>query len=177
MDNISKLIDEVIYEMQIGKVDADIILFMKMHTTNSSHFEITPVLNLKNRELLYSKIIEYISYFKDKILYNEDKELYTKRLIALLFADMSISDFENPILYIQRKISFINNKLLENKSMYIPYFESEISININPYGKETPYSFEPVLISEDDSYILPTISYGVELDTCYIYAYKIIINI
>lgn len=176
--DINKIIDEVIKEMEYGKVDADIILFMKLHTKNNSHFEITPVLNLDNKELLYSKITEYVLLFKNAsvLLSTDEKEGYIKRLIALLFADMSINDFENPILYVRRKIDFVNNRLLEDKNIKFPFFESEIVVKVKPYGKETPYCYSSTIVDEYNcyilptSYILPTISYGISGDICYIYA-------
>lgn len=174
MDNINipKIIDEVIGEMQNGRVDADVILFMKMHTTYSSHFEITPVLNIKNKELLYSLIIEYIYLFKNasRLLNADSKEDYIKRLIALLFADMSIDDFNEPCLYVQRRINFINEHLLESKSIDFPLLDGKIDISIEPYGKETPHCFSPTIVGEYNSYILPIISYGISEDVCYIYA-------
>ena len=179
MDNIYEIIDEVIYEMQNGIVDADVILLMKMHNKYSSHFEITPTINLNNKEVLYSKIKEYIFLFNNTIgiLSQDVKDKYIKRLIALLFADMSINDFENPILYIQRKIDFVNDKFLEDRIIdYIPFFESRISINVKPYGKETPYCFNCTLEDYNLKYVvpqryeLPTISYGISEGICYIYA-------
>lgn len=170
--NINKIIDEVIYEMQYGKVDADIILFMKMHTNNSSHFEITPVLNLDNKELLYSKIDEYTTIFKNvpNFLLSDTKEKYLKRVITILFSNMSIDDFNDPCLYVQRQINFRNNRLLEDKSIEAPFFESQIDIEIEHSGKETPYCFSPTLVNGCNFYILPTISYGISDDTCYVYA-------
>lgn len=172
MDNINiyKIIDEVINEMQNSKVDADIILYMKMYHNNSNDF--TPILNLNNKELLYSKIIEYVYKFKDSntFLNSDEQELYIKRIIALLFADMSINDFNDPILYVQRKINFIDNKLLEDKRITSDFFEGDIIIEIYPYGKETPYSFDPTIVDDNNSYVLPTISYGISDNVCYIYA-------
>lgn len=174
MDNINKLIDEVLEELQRGIVDADIKLYMKMHTTNSSHFEITPVLNLNNKELLYAKINEYLSFFKQSanLFIALSQEGYMKRVITLLFSDMSINDFNDPVLFVQRKIDFINNRLLEDKVFDSTNLESKVAINIVPYGKETPYCFRPSLFGENycDVYELPLISYGISGNTCYIYA-------
>lgn len=170
MDNITKLIDEVILEIEKGKVDADIILYMKINFDNSDEF--IPKLNLNNKELLYSKIIEYVSKFKNSksFLYSDEQELYVKRIITLLFADMSINDFNEPIAYVQRKINFIDNKFLEDKVISSDYFEGKIIVEINPYGKETPYSFDPTIVDDNNSYVLPTVSYGVSDGVCYIYA-------
>ena len=169
--NITKLIDEVILEIEKGKVDADIILYMKVNIENSNEF--IPRLNLNNKELLYSKIIEYVSKFKNskRFLNSDEQELYIKRIIALLFVDMSISDFNEPISYVRRKIDFINNKnFLEDKIITSDYFEGKIIIETNPYGKETPYSFDPTIVDDNNSYVLPTISYGISDGVCYIYA-------
>lgn len=170
--NIDKLIDEILHEISFGKVDSDIILFMKMHTTKSFEHEMTPVLNLKNKEILYEKIKEYIYLFKDSkiFLQSDSKEGYIKRQITLLFADMSINDFNDPHLYIQRKIDFMKNPLLENKVIECPSLESDIIIDTKYYGKETPFCFSTNLTNGVDSYDLPTISYGISNNTCYIYA-------
>lgn len=170
--NIDKIIDEVFYEMQYGKVDADIILFMKMHTTNSSHFEITPVLNLKNKKLLYRKIKEYVKSFeKVSLLVSAlEKEGYVKRVITLMLSDMSVKDFNDPCLFVQKKIDFMNNQLLEDKIIDAPFFESKIFLSTEPYSKETPFCFVPRLMNGFDIYEFPTISYGISEETCYIYA-------
>jgi len=168
--NITKLIDEVILEIEKGKVQADKELYVKISFGNSNEF--IPKLNLNNKELLYSKIIEYVSKFRnvELILNYAERELYIKRVIALLFFDMSINDFNEPISYVQRKIDFISNKFLEDKVILSDYFEGKIIIEINSYGKETPYSFNPTIVDENNSYILPTISYGISGNVCYIYA-------
>jgi len=170
MVNIKELIDEIINEMEQGKVKSDMILLMKMHSKYSLDYELTPVLNLENKELLYSEIEKYILNFKNKIfiLSVEEQREYLKRIIALLFADMSINDFNDPVLYVQRKNDFINNKLLEDKTIDSIFFESQIVMEIKPYSKETPYCFESMLVNEE-CYKLPTISYGISNDTCYIY--------
>jgi hypothetical protein len=172
MDNINRLIDEVINETKTGTVNADVKLYMKINTSNSSYFHLIPTLNLENKELLYLKINEYISLNKNviSIIPSDEKGGYIKRLIALLFSDMSFNDFNNPILYVQRKIDFMKNKLLEDKNIYIPFFESELIINIKGYAKETPFCFNSMLKDNEFNYLLPTISYGISDDTCYIYA-------
>jgi len=169
--NITKLIDEVLLELEKGKVEADIFLYMKVNIEDSNEF--IPKLNLNNKELLYSKIIEYVYKFKDskRFLNSDEQELYIKRIIALLFVDMSVNDFNEPIAYVQRKIDFINNKnFLEDKAILSNYFEGKIIFETNPYGKETPYSFDPTIVDDNNSYVLPTISYGISNDVCYIYA-------
>lgn len=43
-------------------------------------------------------------------------------------------------------------------------------MKVEPYGKETPYCYSSTLVEEYNSYILPSISYGISEDVCYIYA-------
>lgn len=172
MDNLDKIIDNVIKELEIGVVDSEIKFYMKIHSKNSTHFEITPVLNVNNKDLFYSRIKEYVELFYDDISYKytEQKTAYIKRMIALLFANMSINDFNDPCQYIKKAIDFKKNPTLQNKDIYLPIFESVLSINVRKYNMETPYCFETNLISDKEQYLLPIISYGISEDTCYIYA-------
>lgn len=174
MDNmdINKLIDDVIKELEIGVIDSEIKFYMKIHSKNSTHFEITPVLNIKNREQFYSKIKEYIELFYDDVSYKytEPKSAYIKRVIALLFANMSITDFNNPFEYVQRVIHFKKDSVLKEKIIPISIFDGNIDITVRKYNMETPYCFEPSLVNENEKYLLPIVSYGISDDTCYIYA-------
>lgn len=170
--NIDKIIDEILHEMQNGKVDADIILFMKMYTNNDTHTEMIPVLNLKNKELFYEKIKEYVKVFENvvQIISASEREGYIKRIITLMLADMSIIDFNDPCLFVQKKIDFTKNQQLENKIIEVPALGGDICLDIQTYGKETPFCFVPRLMCEDNIYEFPTISYGVSNNKCYIYA-------
>lgn len=173
MDKIDRIITEVIDEIEHGLVKS-IKYRIKVHTNISSSFEeITPVLNIKDKELLYSKIKEYVlPYLKtSEYALTDCKEDFIKRIIASLFVNMSLDDFNNPTSYVQRIINFKNERLLQNRiTNPIPMLEnSRLYIQINNYGIETPYSFQTVLINTD-SYLLPTISYGISDNICYIYA-------
>jgi len=170
--NIDKIIDEILHEMEYGKVDADIVLFMKMYTTNDIHTEMIPVLNLKNKELFYEKIKEYVKVFENviQIISASEREGYIKRIITLMLSDMSIIDFNDPCLFIQKKIDFTKNQQLETKIIDAPSLGGAICLDIQTYGKETPFCFVPKLMCENEVYEFPTISYGISNNKCYIYA-------
>lgn len=169
--NLDNIIDEVIKQLEIGIVKTHIKYKMKVHSNVSSHFEITPTLNLKDKNQFYNCIKEYISMLSEedeRILYDSK---YVKSKIAYLFANMSFEDFNNPIEYIRRIINFNQNKLLDRKTTdYIDSLESKIHINISSSELETPYCFECALVSDKGYYPLPTISYGISDGICYVYA-------
>lgn len=170
MDNIDKIIDEVLEELETGVVRTEVNYRMKIHSKLSSDFDLAPTLNIKNKELFYKRIKEYVALFENTYPYAENREEAIKRTIANLFVDMSLSDFSTPESYVKRRIDFKNTPLLEDKPLsYIPSLESFIKIIIKPYIYETPFCFSATLIAEED-YLLPTISYGISDGICYIYA-------
>lgn len=175
MDNIDvdKLIDDVIRELQIGVVKTNVSHYLKINLNTSFHFETNPTLQIKDKELFYNNIKEYISLFTDNITFqiSDEKELLVKKQIAYLFANMSINDFTNPEQYVRRVIDFNKNRVLKSKVLgYSDILESNVEIKIRKYQVETPYCFESMLSNGDDYYDLPTISYGISNDICYIYA-------
>ena len=173
MDKIEIILDEVLKELEVGIVNAEIRYLLKIHQNTSSHFERIPCFNIKDKNKLVLKIKEYISLFNNsnEQLYADSEESFIKRKIVLLFADMSINDFNDPVLYVDRRINFYNTPLFEDKIIEnVDSLESNIEIKIKKYDKETPYGFASIIYDDTNSYILPTISYGISDDICYIYA-------
>jgi len=176
MDNINvdKLIDDVIKELQIGVVNTEVKYRMKINLNTSSHFETTPTLQIKDKEVFYNNIKEYVSLFADNITFqiSDEKEMLVKKQIAYLFANMSIDDFTNPEEYVRRVIDFNKNRVLRSKVLgYSNILESNIEVHARKYNVETPFCFETKLVNNDNcAYDLPTISYGISDNTCYIYA-------
>jgi len=171
MGNINKLIDEVIEGLAVGVVDSEIKFRMKINPKTSNHFEITPTLNIKDKDKFYKCINEYVSLFLDDTNYilADSKDDHIKRIIALMFANMSIDDFNNPCEYVRRIIDFKKDTTLQNREFEVPTLDSDLHINIRKYNVETPYCFECRLVG-DEEYLLPIVSYGISNDTCYIYA-------
>lgn len=81
---------------------------------------------------------------------------------------MTYNDFENIYEYIKRNILFVKNKLLCDNE--ILFDNNKIKTQIVDSYQETPYCFKTFISSGENSYELPTISYGIANDICYIYA-------
>ena len=120
-----------------------------------------PVLMIKNEELFYKYLNEYFELIP-----------LNKRNMAWLFINMTTEDFNNPENYIRRVIEFTKNRLLTDKQIeqISLLFDSDIDVTVQEYNLETPYSYNLIITNGDDNYILPSISYGIDNDTCYIYA-------
>lgn len=183
MVNIEKIIDEILKELEIGVVKNKQNLFMKVHSNTSSGFEVTPTLNLNNKEEFYSIVKKYIALFEEDLYwdtadYTEEVQKnisyrFIKNKIAYLFANMSFDDFNNPIDFVRRYINFNKNKLLERKTIdYIDGLSGKVHINIRKSDLETPYCFESAIVSDEGYYSLPTINYGISDNICYVYAIK-----
>ena len=114
------------------------------------------------------------------------KENRIKLLISYLFVNATIMDFENPIPYLKRRISFLDNKLANKKEIiplgkiFSPKIKQDINLEIENITQgvrmETPYRIELKLVTAEDVLVLklPTISYGLIEEngktTCYIYS-------
>lgn len=171
MDKIDSMIEEVLKELEKGIVKADINYRMKIHRNASSDFELTPTIHIKKKEEFYNKIKEYVALYRNTTPFFEEEEENIKGIIAKLFANMSICDFNDPENYIERIIAFRKNRLLEDTTTpYIEGLEGFIEIKVQNSVMETPFSVRQEIVSGEDRYLLPTISYGIAQDTCYIYA-------
>ena len=109
-----------------------------------------------------------------------------KLLISYLFVNATIMDFENPIPYLKRRISFLDNKLMDKEynvslgKIFSPKIEEDIYLKIENITQdvrmETPYRIELKLVTKENIQVLklPTISYGLTeengITTCYIYS-------
>ena len=147
-----------------------------------------PTLMIKNKLEFDRLLIEYVNlalkFYSDnnfdedilnnKIYDNDMKICKEKVILALLFANATIEDFNNPIDFLKRRIDFIYNYLTGNKDFgYCDVFNGNLSLVIekDTINNETPYQMVIKCTSNDgDQFIFPKIKFGIGDDTVYIYA-------
>lgn len=146
-----------------------------------------PTLTIKNEDEFFHLLEQYVNLELSKnrktITYTSSKELnHIKTIISYLFANATPSDFTNPNELIIRNINFLNDDTFKS-------FNNGVSIDLKDmfYGSnliirntsqslfmETPNKMEFSLHKKDgddkDVFLLPTISYGISKDECYIYS-------
>lgn len=100
---------------------------------------------------------------------------YQKTLIAYLFVNATTDDFLNPCAMLETKIAFLQDQKISQINHKINLENiSNSYLNITSYldsiYMETPYKLTLSITNDTDSYQLPSISYGISNNTCYIYS-------
>lgn len=159
---------------------------------------IIPTLKITNKELFDMLLVEYVNKvpetydekefrFLDDVQYlmpqeskekiEELKQKYLiKYIICTLLANASYTDFENPIRFLEIRISMLNNPILPlNKQIDFGYLERigatlYVTEEHSPIKSETPYRITGYL-EYDDGYklLLPEIYAGQTEEKYYIY--------
>ena len=145
------LFDEFIKEASTGRVDCGMyfnILFNSKIEENyigSDSDLLVPTLIVKDKISFLTLLNKYLDIAT--IFYSNKKIDVTnerKMLLATLFSNMTSNDFNNPDIYIKRRINFmLDNTLKKELSFYSKHLESDVIVKIDknyPYD-ETPYSF------------------------------------
>ena len=165
-------------------VEKNIILDTKSDFNNL----LVPTLKISRKEEFDRLSIEYVTLamdfysddnFPSEILnnkmYDEEKRICKeKMIIASLFANFSIEDFNNPCEYLKRRIDFFKNTCEKDIDIgYSNILKGELSARIekDKIYNECPYQFSISAKDEQDiSYIFPSIKFGLSEDKVYIYA-------
>lgn len=157
---MDEIITNFLKQCEDGRVYIDDVYYNLHFSLNSS----LNCLNIKleDKELLYKYIKEFLLLFK----FENINQIYRK--LIYLFSNLTYNDFENIYEYIKRNILFVKNKLLCDNE--ILFDNNKIKTQIVDSYQETPYCFKTFISSGENSYELPTISYGIANDICYIYA-------
>lgn len=115
----------------------------------------------------------------ENVYYNGNQKYIIDFIVSTLWTNATSEDFKNPINYIQNRINFLDKNLSEYDDVTymenVDFFENgsiKININLNNPILETPYSFEPSIVSldEESKFELPSIFFGISNNICYIYA-------
>lgn len=156
-----------------------------------------PILMINNKKQLLNTLEKYIlevdktnNYFSD-CEYNEKIKAY----MSFVWNNAIYEDFASPTTYLKKQIDFLQNSKFElgefiyatnidfssvinakNKSAVNLLNGSDIVVCVKRQGikQETPFVFEVKIKKEIDgvecAYHLPSISYGISNEECYIYA-------
>ncbi len=149
---------------------------------------IVPTLYIKDKEKFNELLLSYVdncikfyddSNFPEEILsgemYDDDLRISKeKTILALLFSNATIEDFNNPISFLQRRLSFFNNTEQREYDLgYSNLLECNLQVKIckDKINNETPYQFVVSCISENgEKYDLPKLKFGVCDNKAYIFA-------
>lgn len=144
-----------------------------------------PKLVIKNKsefnELLYEYVNLSLEFYddnnyypevRDNIDYEIDKTSKEKQIMILLWSNATYSDFHDPINYLKKRISFLNNNLEYKNNIYSEYFNGtmEHSITKDKMMNETPYKMNFKLNNNGELFNFPSIKFGIYNDVVYIYA-------
>lgn len=149
---------------------------------------ILPTLYIKDKKKFNELLLRYVdaslkfyddSNFPEEILngkmYDENLRISKeKTILALLFSNATIEDFNNPVAFLQRRLSFFyNTEECEYELGYSNLLNCNLQVRIckDRINNETPYQFVVSCISESgEKYDLPKLKFGVCDNKAYIYA-------
>ena len=137
-----------------------------------------PTLIINNKEEFDKILLEYYQkaayFYKDKIDKEDD---FDKTILTLLWNNATENDFNNPIQYIKRYISFLDKPLNIdiNKYCKVGYnsildSDIEVCLKEEPIYHETPYGLYMRCTKDNLYYNFPIIRFGIHDNCAYIYA-------
>lgn len=193
---LSIFYNEIIKEASTGSVDADItynILFNtiipeeNINITSNIKLDnvLVPTLVIKNKKLFDELLSAYLdlalNFYNDNNYYIETTEntfyyYKVKTILSILWSNATYEDFNDPINFLRKRISFFKNNLEEYNTLTDLGYSNILNSNIKVKNtksnlrNETPYKLEIVLDNNDSIYELPNIYYGICNNDLYIYA-------
>ena len=192
---MKNLLQELFYEAQNGKVIIDreewpisfnTIIYENGQEKERYEGENNATLVIRNEESFLELLEEYVSLELEKDRktpkYTEKEKYHEKAIIAYLFINATPEDFHNPEPFIRRRINMLKDKSFSRLDTPLEFnggkalLDSTVCMErkINPITMETPYRMDFTLKKEVEGeeveYPLPSIYYGIENGTCYIYS-------
>ncbi|MBQ8219477.1 MAG: hypothetical protein IJZ79_06970 [Bacilli bacterium] len=135
--------------------------------------KVVPTLIINDKEEFDKALIEYMDIATS---FYEDRHYHRDLILAMLFADATYEDFNNPVDYINRKKNFmLDEKMKKFESGfslgYSEFFDGELFVKVDrdTIFYETPYVLNIMIRNENDFYSFPSINFGISGDTGYIY--------
>ncbi len=167
----------IAFNTLIPEIDIDI----KSSVTNNNI--LIPTLYIKDKKNFDDLLIQYVSiaikFYGLKDDFNasldEQRNKY-KKIMALLWSNATVEDFQNPTIFLKNRISFFENKLCSfdggSTLGYSEILKSNIRVeNLKKtFYHETPFCLRITLEYENFKYYLPLIYYGINNEEVYIYA-------
>jgi len=146
-----------------------------------------PVLTIKNEEQFLDLLQEYLMLElelnrKAPQFNNEKEKNHIKMILAYLFVNATTEDFINPENLIRKNISFAKDQTFSELNDGVNFFidehflSSQIEVKRTKQSllMETPYKLDISLVKHNGeqklTYPLPSISYGIDDETCYVYS-------
>ena len=190
---MQKLFEELIKEASNGKViiedeewpiafNTEILEENKIYETENNF----STLIIKNKNEFFKLLRKYLKLElkknrKTPRFYKDINRNKIKWLMSYLFVNASSSDFLNPEDYLRREISFLEDDTFNflDKGIELDmdkFLNSKLRIKreISPTMMETPNKITLSLVKnindEEVEYSLPSIYYGIDNNTCYIYS-------
>lgn len=182
--------NEIINEARNGRIDCfgiyNIIFNTniegnKIEAINSNPNLIIPTLNISNKvefdNVLQEYVIKAINFYDKNNFFEEIRDnetLKQKTLMTILWSNATYEDFNNPVLYIKNRISFLENNPNINVNSYLERLDSTLNIETAKSNimDETPYCIKMKLLNGNNSFELPYIYLGINGNTAYVYAVK-----
>ncbi len=172
--------NEVIKEAREGKVEAYFtynILFNTLIDDKLINIEndingrlLIPTLKIKNKkafdELLTEYTLEAYKFYKSSKYEELDEHDYIKTILTLLWSNATSEDFENPLSFLKKRISFLNNNINEEKNITSSLGNINVSIKKDRVEQETPFYLN---ITINDN-VMPMVRFGIFNNSVYIYA-------
>lgn len=198
MDVLDVFYNEIVPEAQRGRINCYFfynIAFATCIELDSKYFEcdiknddlLIPTLIIKDKMAFDALLVEYVNLaknfyslddyveeitnFKDE---DDSKTPVEKMIMALLFANATVEDFNDPITFLRNRINFINNS--QEDRFDLGYCEGlkanlEVALEKDIINNETPWQFVIRAKSmEEDEYIFPRIKFGVSNNQVFVYA-------
>lgn len=187
MEILNIFYNDILKEAQNGKIDCYFTFNIRFFNNLEPHVndDMVPILNIKNQEIFNNLLIEYVykaRSFYDLTMYTNEiennKEYYLNKLImTVLWSNATYEDFNDPITFLRKQISFIDKNIFEEFDERKTIGHSEIldgEVEIETVKEnilnETPNSMQISITNNNERYYFPRIRYGIFDDTCYIYA-------
>lgn len=178
--------NEIINEAKIGEIQVDDLIFnigfnscIEGNLSSGTFGDSKPILMINNCEQFINLLCEYVDECDkhNNMFSNYDFKTRVKGYLGLVWTNAIYEDFASPLAFLKKRIGFYQDKSLKiENEIYIKNIEelhdSDILIsNIEQdIRMETPNVFKTVIKKKDNRYELPSISYGIHNNECYIYA-------
>lgn len=178
--------NEIINEAKIGEIKVDDLVFnigfnscVEGNLSSGTFGDSKPILMINNCEQFVNLLCEYVDECDkhNNMFSNYDLKVRIKGYLSLVWSNAIYEDFASPLMFLKKRIGFYQDKSLKiEKEIYKDDVEQLYESNILIYSvpqdirMETPNAFKIIIKKDNNSYELPSISYGIYNNECYIYA-------